>query len=252
MQGGLKTQAGFQSTHPARGATRYHHLNLAGVRRFQSTHPARGATLLLGLLPLIGFNFNPRTPRGVRLLPLCSLIALRIFQSTHPARGATLHIMHGLNSPEISIHAPREGCDHDAAMWACKRPGISIHAPREGCDYLPYVLRSYQPYFNPRTPRGVRHLSTYDEQTAQQFQSTHPARGATPPYRRAHFKHCISIHAPREGCDTAPGIGGQSSRNFNPRTPRGVRPVPALHCLPLPVISIHAPREGCDSSWYRF
>ena len=36
----------------------------------------------------------------------------------------------------------------------------------------------------------------------------------------------ISIHAPREGCD----IGGRTYRidiiDFNPRTPRGVRPMP--------------------------
>ena len=78
------------------------------------------------------------------------------------------------------------------------------------------------------------------------FQSTHPARGATPYWcvlaRPAfHFNprtprgvrqgadgppgDCviISIHAPREGCDKAPLAGGTKERNFNPRTPRGVR-----------------------------
>ena len=36
--------------------------------------------------------------------------------------------------PDISIHAPREGCDH--AGNPVKGPAlvISIHAPREGCD----------------------------------------------------------------------------------------------------------------------
>ena len=79
-----------------------------------------------------------------------------------------------------------------------------------------------------------------------EFQSTHPARGATPYWcvlaRPAfHFNprtprgvrqvadgppgDCviISIHAPREGCDKAPLAGGTKERNFNPRTPRGVR-----------------------------
>ena len=56
------------------------------------------------------------------------------------------------------------------------------------------------------------------------FQSTHPARGATRWcwlfwWRSAY----ISIHAPREGCDLAqPGRDG-ADRDFNPRTPRGVR-----------------------------
>ena len=82
---------------------------------------------------------------------------------------------------------------------------------------------------------------------------------ATPYHRRAHFKHCISIHRPR--CDAllpcskyfvgsihapasaaTPNIGGQSSRNFNPRTRECDNP--RSPCLPLPVISIHAPTRS--------
>ena len=33
---------------------------------FQSTHPVRGATVVGGVLPRAGQNFNPRTPCGVR------------------------------------------------------------------------------------------------------------------------------------------------------------------------------------------
>ena len=90
------------------------------------------------------------------------------------------------------------------------------------------------------------------------FQSTHPMRGAT---RRRH-QRClgreISIHAPHAGCE----------RNFNPRTPCGVRragrrrPARAatfqsthpmrgatVSCavnVTLQRISIHAPHAGCD------
>ena len=35
--------------------------------------------------------------------------------------------------PEISIHAPREGCDYNPQSDS-GYPAISIHAPREGCD----------------------------------------------------------------------------------------------------------------------
>ena len=75
----------------------------------------------------------------------------------------------------ISIHAPREGCD--TVPWnvaadqhafqsthpvrgatvardsiALAKHRISIHAPREGCDRpLPAVLHDL-PDFNPRTP----------------------------------------------------------------------------------------------------
>ena len=34
---------------------------------------------------------------------------------------------------EVSIHAPREGCDVVVAFLAFHRL-VSIHAPREGCD----------------------------------------------------------------------------------------------------------------------
>ena len=34
---------------------------------------------------------------------------------------------------EISIHAPREGCDEPRAL-IFSVTAISIHAPREGCD----------------------------------------------------------------------------------------------------------------------
>ena len=123
----------------------------------------------------------------------------------------------------ISIHAPREGCDlfllsvdidstnfnprtprgvrphHIIDLYLCAF--ISIHAPREGCDaFLP---RSGRPadHFNPRTPRGVRRRRFMGLSSLDQFQSTHPARGATERGRALSVAVGISIHAPREGCD---------------------------------------------------
>ena len=101
----------------------------------------------------------------------------------------------------ISIHAPREGCDPEGGR-AILTTGISIHAPREGCD-LP--------------------LPTHQEH-AWQFQSTHPARGATVWSGCWGFGSLISIHAPREGCDTLIRFELTAVWHFNPRTPRGVRP----------------------------
>ena len=76
---------------------------------------------------------------------------------------------------DISIHAPREGCDWETGMSTMDidifqsthpvrgatglviavdyRQSISIHAPREGCDLRwPPRPRQSQTYFNPRTP----------------------------------------------------------------------------------------------------
>ena len=195
-----------------------------------------------------GSNFNPRTPRGVRPLP---------------GGRARLHL------PRISIHAPREGCDLRGwgttsyrtyfnprtprgvrlqPGYCARQPAdISIHAPREGCDPPWRPLPSGSPDFNPRTPRGVRRHRSSMTRRAFVFQSTHPARGATEDNYKGSLDNLdISIHAPREGCDsysidkpvqvavfqsTHPARGATSGqrtrrppeRNFNPRTPRGVR-----------------------------
>ena len=78
---------------------------------FQSTHPVRGATRK----PLSRGKSRSR------------------FQSTHPVRGATTFQDNRWTSRNISIHAPREGCDQHGQPQHSPAY-ISIHAPREGCD----------------------------------------------------------------------------------------------------------------------
>ena len=101
------------------------------------------------------------------------------------------------------------------------------------------------------------------------FQSTPPARGATPPSRGRPAALPISIHAPREGGDGALGttmtirmisihapreggdhncgVHGCAILHFNPRPPRGGRLQPVGGGTLHPGISIHAPREGGDT-----
>ena len=56
--------------------------------------------------------------------------------------------------------------------------------------------------FNPRSPHGERHTFAPDAITCKgKFQSTLPARGATPPRWAELFSASISIHAPRTGSD---------------------------------------------------
>ena len=146
---------------------------------------------------------------------------------------------------------------------------ISIHAPREGCDRRGGRLEPGSLYFNPRTPRGVRHDNYIKPAIGHLFQSTHPARGATHGCTADRQTKKISIHAPREGCDGLASPTPPPSMNFNPRTPRGVRHdnrggfIHAGHFNPRTPrgvrqdnykgsldnldISIHAPREGCDA-----
>ena len=58
---------------------------------------------------------------------------LHEFQFTHPGRGATTDSHRVRRIADVSIHAPREGCDlREAEVQAVL--SVSIHAPREGCD----------------------------------------------------------------------------------------------------------------------
>ena len=102
------------------------------------------------------------------------------------------------------------------------------------------------PNFNPRTPRGVRLSLVITLSGIFPFQSTHPARGATPYGLPDPEALRISIHAPREGCDMVPPCLLCLRVYFNPRTPRGVRLLFATLLEGHNAISIHAPREGCD------
>ena len=172
------------------------------MQQFQYTHPARGATGLAAVVNPDGSYFNPRTPRGVRLTHSFSSDGSSGFQSKHPARGATCsYCKHGPINGDFNPRTPR----------GVRPPPICSDC---SCNYN----------FNPRTPRGVRRLAEEEHKTSAEFQSTHPARGAT--------------------CDHRPGH--DTTYHFNPRTPRGVRRMAAQILRGFSIISIHTPREGCD------
>ena len=103
-------------------------------------------------------NFNPRPPRGGRRGEI-QRHELGVTISIHAPReggDAVLPYRHP-GHPEISIHAPREGGDQVGDLGG-RAHRISIHAPREGGDNnLCYTLL-----------------------LLREFQSTPPARGATP------------------------------------------------------------------------
>ena len=124
-----------------------------------------------------------------------------VFQSTLPARGATTSISSTSSTSKISIHAPRTGSDR----------GLRPRDVRLA-------------HFNPRSPHGERHIAEIIITVWVLFQSTLPARGATPPKHGSTRIPGISIHAPRTGSDRDWKRGAE-----NPER-----------------ISIHAPRTGSD------
>ena len=125
--------------------------------KFQSTHPVRGATV----------RDDDYAEQKTK------------FQSTHPVRGATATIKENDDDAAISIHAPREGCDH----------GIY------GTQAQDVIFQSTHPV------RGATDQARLHVQRDGLFQSTHPVRGATPFATHKTCNPSISIHAPREGCD---------------------------------------------------
>jgi len=212
----------FQSARPARGATAQseQHLAPAGVsirapragRDPPRTPSARAATC-----------FNPRAPRGARQELAQDGAELQEFQSARPARGATFVLGRVRWIGQVSIRAPRAGRDLSAS-------------PANG------TISG----FNPRAPRGARHLSDLFAAEHAEFQSARPARGAT----------------------GASPCGATGTCRFNPRAPRGARLMlpGGLKCMRrfqsarpargatdlrrggslVEVVSIRAPRAGRD------
>jgi hypothetical protein len=186
----------FQSTPPARAATaavpRWSSLRGVSIHAaraggdngacrsavehlFQSTPPARARPTASGARSAAS-GFNPRRPRGRRPRNSLKSPRDRAFQSTPPARAATsvgiLDVRPKCFNPRrprgrrpirignplhllVSIHAARAGGDIQTTAVQPWR-SVSIHAARAGGDDGPFIRASAV------------------------FQSTPPARAATP------------------------------------------------------------------------
>ena len=185
--------------------------------------------------------FNPRPPRGGRLLAGQTAAMTPKFQSTPPARGATRRSRHVISTVVgISIHAPREGGDHrhlrlcgtgghfnprpprGGRRPAWHRPpasSISIHAPREGGDSQSILLKA-QRGISIHAPReGGDGLTAGAYHVNLAFQSTPPARGATLVISTICTELAISIHAPREGGDRNDAVSLHKFHRFQSTPP---------------------------------
>ena len=191
----------FQSAHPLRGAPSGQLIKIAALHI--SIHaPLAGCDVGCRSPPYQSFLFQSTHPLRGATITIAESVPAVIFQSTHPLRGATL------SSPSPALPAthfnPRTPCGVRLAQRnrGPVRAAISIHAPLAGCD----------------CPTRARKGAT------NEFQSTHPLRGATTiPERHIAYRRVISIHAPLAGCDCHRFTSPSWLRHFNPRTPCGVR-----------------------------
>ena len=153
--------------------------SLLEIRTFQFTHPGRGATSW----PFYdgdGVHVSIHAPREGcdPAVPIASPNASK-FQFTHPGRGATSWDITGWRPRSwFQFTHPGRGATATGDAYTT-RYDVSIHAPREGCDLATCVSKIASRSFNSRTPGGVRHEDYRNYTINFLFQFTHPGRGAT-------------------------------------------------------------------------
>ena len=147
------------------------------------------------------FYFYPRSPRGERLMSRLASIPMLDFYPRSP-RGERPRAR--TTAGAAGDFYPRSPRGERRSHWLTLNITriISIHAPREGSDHEHLYLQRYQRHFYPRSPRGERLESEQHAASYERFLSTLPARGATDGGQCLAAAHLISIHAPREGSDT--------------------------------------------------
>ena len=212
----------FQSTPPARGATTTSATSIRTARYF-NPRPPRGGRLLFRKPASVFLHFNPRPPRGGRRKRFAVNVIAFPFQSTPPARGATISCNSSRDTAIFQSTPPARGATRFHVVLQCDVE-ISIHAPREGGDRSNASEGQSDNDFNPRPPRGGRRLV---ERCCVAF-------------------HVISIHAPREGGDLTVRQKYYNEIGISIHAPREGGDLYLDGLDHFVKISIHAPREGGD------
>ena len=149
----------------------------------------------------------------------------KTFQFTHPGRGAT-RTLSGRLKEEPSFNSRTPG-------------GVRLRSLRTSA--MVWMFQFTHP------GRGATRLQLPLQANQRQFQFTHPGRGATWTRGFIILTTIVSIHAPREGCDTLRGYCPPVSRMFQFTHPgRGATSRSTVGATRRRRVSIHAPREGCD------
>ena len=216
-------------------------MRVAGIDVFQSTLPARGATrpppqgTVTGAIsihaPRTGsdqspvrrrgraHHFNPRSPHGERPMPLLMAAPMLLFQSTLPARGATWYWYRctnkGCNFNPRSPHGERRALENDSGALLLFQSTL----PARGATVQRSLCCNVQPFQSTLPARGATR-TLVPSNTISPFQSTLPARGATQSkMRTAPGADEISIHAPRTGSDIRSLSSPYSSSSFQSTLP---------------------------------
>ena len=170
----------------------------------------------------------------------------------------------------VSIHAPREGCDFGARLARMEASVFQFTHPGRGATDRNIDPAKYGAFQFTHPGRGATGLAPGGGSRGA-FQFTHPGRGATGYYEG---KTClwksfnsrtpggvrlgsgnggmervgVSIHAPREGCDSQMYVTNVTQRQVSIHAPREGCDRRGERTQRRERVSIHAPREGCDAT----
>ena len=101
-------------------------------------------------------HFYPRSPRGERPAPCSGPARPGHFYPRSPRGERPVWALDVPQAVQISIHAPREGSDRNAAYKLDGHTMISIHAPREGSDESkPLRATLYEIFLSTLPARGA-------------------------------------------------------------------------------------------------
>ena len=154
--------------------------------------------------------------------------------------------MNGFRKTDISIHAPRTGSDPQPFTFFFHFI-ISIHAPRTGSDPTSSPPPQAIIVFQSTLPaRGATPDARTLGRRERPFQSTLPARGATWRRRWTASASAFQSTLPARGATVEDYAFRTDEQNFNPRSPHGERPREYAASVTETEISIHAPRTGSD------
>ena len=190
---------------------------------FQSTLPARGSDFRYLGSYRKRQDFNPRSPRGERLVE-CNAAGRQIhFNPRSPRGGATARPDFTSKSFFISIHAPREGERPKGLNLANGTVKFQSTLPARGSDAALGLGGSGIIHFNPRSPRGGATLRVCSLFRLQwNFNPRSPRGGATSNLSaRLSISPNFNPRSPRGGATLRLLLAVTFTINFNPRSPRG-------------------------------
>ena len=214
----------FQSTLPARGATRaaqhQQKCNLISIHAPRTGSDCSGKSAHLPCC-----DFNPRSPHGERRTRfICSL-----------------------PTQTISIHAPRTGSDQSQQPVELRLSYFNPRSPH-GERLSGAFAASFRLDFNPRSPHGERPGRALSFSMQEKFQSTLPARGATMPTAFIAFLMVFQSTLPARGATSHRAVRAGLGIQFQSTLPARGATSGRRSCRHQGAISIHAPRTGSDPS----